>query len=252
MTDTDTTDTEATEPEHPARILIVCAHPDDVDFGAGGSVAVWTRAGVEVTYCMITSGQAGSEDRTLSVEDIAAIRIEEQTAAAKVMGVTDLIWLGYPDGALEPTIELRRDLSRVIRQVRPDRVVTQSPQLTLDRIYASHPDHLAAGTATIAAVYPDARNPRSHPELLDEGHEPHAVDEIWIMGGAGANESSRMIIDTTDVIDLKVEALRAHVTQTGHRVDLAEMIRAWGEATAKEVGLPEGRSAEVFRRVDTR
>lgn len=247
MAEADMSDTE-----HPARILIVCAHPDDVDFGAGGSVAVWTRAGVEVTYCMITSGQAGSEDRTLSVEDIAAVRVEEQTAAAKVMGVTELIWLGYPDGALESSIGLRRDLSRVIRQVRPDRVVTQSPQLTLDRIYASHPDHLAAGTATIAAVYPDARNPRAHPELLDEGYEPHAVGEVWIMGGSGASDSTRRIIDTTDVIDLKVEALRAHVTQTGRRTDLTEMIRSWGEATAKEVGLPEGRTAEVFRRVDTR
>ena len=245
-------DPEPTTDEHPARILVICAHPDDVDFGAGGSVAVWTRAGVEVSYCMITSGQAGSEDRALSADDIAAIRIEEQTAAAKVMGVTDLIWLGYPDGALESTVALRRDLSRVIRQVRPDRVVTQSPQLTLDRIYASHPDHLAAGTAVIAAVYPDARNPRAHPELLDEGHEPHAVGEIWIMGGAGARDDSRMIIDTTDVIDLKIEALRAHVSQTGHRADLADMIRSWGQATATDVGLPEGRCAEVFRRVDTR
>jgi LmbE family N-acetylglucosaminyl deacetylase len=236
----------------PRSILVICAHPDDVDFGAAGSVATWTRAGAEVTYCMVTSGQAGSDDRTQTADEIAANRVVEQTAAAATLGVTDLIWLGHSDGAVVSSLELRRDLSRVIRQVRPDRVVTQSPELNLDRIYASHPDHVATGTAALAAVYPDARNPHSHTELLAEGLEPHTVPEVWLMAGPTTVASSRVHVDTTDVIDLKISALRCHVSQTGHRADLDEMIRAWAALTAAECGLAEGRLAEAFRRVDTR
>lgn len=236
----------------PGSILIICAHPDDVDFGAAGSVATWTKAGAKVTYCMVTSGQAGSDDRTKSSHEIATNRVREQTNAAATLGVADLVWLGHADGAVESTIALRRDLSRVIRQVRPDRVVTQSPELNLDRIYASHPDHVATGAAALAAVYPDARNPHSHTELLAEGLEPHAVPEVWLMAGPTTPPTSRVHVDTTDVIDLKVAALRCHASQTAHRTDLDEMIRAWAALTAAECGLEDGRYAEAFRRVDTR
>lgn len=235
----------------PERILIICAHPDDVDFGVAGSVATWTAAGSAVTYCMVTNGQAGSDDRTLTPEQIGAGRIVEQTAAAAVVGVTDLVWLGYPDGALHATIELRRDLSRVIRQVRPQRVVTQSSELNLDRIFASHPDHLAAGTAAIAAVYPDSRNPHAHPELLTEGHEPWSVPEMWLMAGPTTPERSRIHVDITETIDLKIKALRCHISQNADWLELDEVIRSWGAATAKECGLAEGTLAEAFRRVVT-
>src|SRR6478735_1477890 len=138
------------------RILVVTAHPDDVDFGAGGTVAGWTQARIEVTYCLCTDGQAGGSDRELPRDEMARIRRVEQTEAARALGVTDLRFLGYMDGELYPTHDLRRDISRVIRQVRPQRVLTQSPERWWDRLGASHPDHRAAGDATVDSIYPDA------------------------------------------------------------------------------------------------
>ncbi len=160
---------------------MVTAHPDDVDFGAAGAVAAFTSAGVEVTYCIVTNGQAGGSDRTMSRAEMAALRQDEQRAAAAVVGVNDVRFLGHPDGTVQASLQLRRDISRVIRQVRPERVITQSPERNWDAIYASHPDHLAAGEAAVCAVYPDARNPFAHPELLeDEGLEP------WSAGNCGS------------------------------------------------------------------
>ena len=163
------------------RALVVTAHPDDVDFGAAGTIATWTDAGIEVTYCIVTDGDAGGFDPAVPRSEIPRIRRAEQTAAAAVVGVHDLEFLGYPDGALEVPIDLRRDISRVIRRVRPQRVLTQSPERVWDRLFASHPDHLAAGEATVCAVYPDARNPFAHPTLLADGLEAWTVSELWIM-----------------------------------------------------------------------
>jgi LmbE family N-acetylglucosaminyl deacetylase len=229
------------------RILVVVAHPDDVDFGAAGSIAAWTAQGVEVSYCLVTDGDAGGFDEAVSRGEMAGIRREEQTAAAGEVGVRDLHFLGHPDGRLLPTIELRRDISRVIRQVKPQRVVTQSPQRNWQRIFASHPDHLAAGEATLCAVYPDSRNPFAHPELLAEGFEPHTVPEVWLMGGPEPDA----IVDVTDTFERKVAALRSHVSQVGHREDLEEMLRGWLTVIAQTHGLPEGRLAEAFRVVPT-
>ncbi|HTZ08097.1 MAG TPA: PIG-L family deacetylase, partial [Acidimicrobiales bacterium] len=141
------------------RILVVTAHPDDVDFGVAGSVAAWTKAGVAVSYCIVTDGDAGGSDRTVTRSSMATLRRQEQRAAAAEVGVSDVVFLGYPDGRLTPSIDLRRDISRQIRRVRPERLVAQSPERLWDRIGASHPDHLAAGEAAVASVYPDARNP---------------------------------------------------------------------------------------------
>src|SRR5580658_9189671 len=153
------------------RALVVTAHPDDVDFGAAGTVALWTDQGIEVTYCIVTDGDAGGHDPSVPRSSIAGIRRAEQTAAAKEVGVTDLVFLGYPDGALEVSIDLRWDISRVIRTVRPHRVVCQWPERNWRSIFASHPDHMAAGEATMCAVYPDARNPFAFADLPGE-HEP--------------------------------------------------------------------------------
>jgi LmbE family N-acetylglucosaminyl deacetylase len=229
------------------RILVVTAHPDDVDFGAAGSVARWVREGWEVTYCIVTDGDAGGFDPAVPRSDIAPIRRAEQTAAAKEVGVTDLIFLGYPDGRLTVSIELRRDIARAIRQVRPARVVSQSPQREWSRIVASHPDHLAAGEATICAVYPDSRNPFAFPELAAEGLEAHVVDEVFIMGGPDAD----LFVDVTDTFEQKVAALRAHRSQTAHHEDLAGFLRGWLARNGEQGGLPPGRLAELFRRVDT-
>jgi LmbE family N-acetylglucosaminyl deacetylase len=229
------------------RVLVVIAHPDDVDFGAAGSVATWTDAGIDVSYCVVTDGDAGGHDRSVSRRDMAETRRAEQTAAAKHVGVTDLVFLGHPDGRLEPTIELRRDLSRVIRQVRPQRVLSPSPERNYQRIFASHPDHLAAGEAALCAVYPDARNPFAHPELLDEGLEPWVVDEVWMMATASADT----FVDITDTIDRKLDALRSHVSQHQDPGMLDGLIRDWGAMVAQAAGFPDGHLAEGFQRVGT-
>ena len=132
------------ETDSAARILVVVAHPDDCDFGCAGSTARWTAEGREVAYCIVTDGDAGGVDREATRADVAALRRREQTAAAAAVGVSDITFLGYPDGRLEPSIALRRDISRVIRIKKPQRVVTQSPERNYQRIFASHPDHRAA------------------------------------------------------------------------------------------------------------
>jgi LmbE family N-acetylglucosaminyl deacetylase len=226
----------------------VTAHPDDVDFGAAGSVATWTDAGAVVTYCVVTDGDAGGLDPAVPRDRIPAIRRAEQTAAAAEVGVKDLVFLGYPDGRLSASLELRRDLARVIRQVRPERVVAQSPERNWDRIFASHPDHLAAGEATLCAVYPDARNPFAFPELVAEGLEAHTVAEVWVMGSPRADT----FVDVTATFDRKVAALRAHVSQeTDREGHLEAWLRDWLSAAAAAAGLPEGRLAESFHRVVT-
>lgn len=232
----------------PERVLVITAHPDDVDFGAAGSVATWTDAGIEVTYCIVTDGDAGGFDRSVARHVMAETRRAEQTAAAKTVGVTDLVFLGYPDGRLEATLDLRRDISRVIRQVRPDRVVTQSPERNFQRIYASHPDHLAAGEAALCAVYPDARNPFAHVELLeDEGLEPWSVPEVWLMA---APQPDRFV-DITDVVDRKLDALRSHVSQHPDPDALDGLIRGWSTMLAELAGFPEGHLAEAYLCVHT-
>ncbi len=228
------------------RILVVVAHPDDCDFGCAGSTARWTSEGREVSYCIVTDGDAGGSDRSMSRAEMARIRREEQTAAAAVVGVTEIAFLGHPDGRLQPTIDLRRDITRVIRQRRPLRVVTQSPERNYGRIFASHPDHLAAGEAALSAVYPDSRNPFAHMELLqEEGLEPHTVPEIYLMAATQGDT----VVDITDTIDRKLAALRCHASQYSNWDELAERIRGWARLNAEQNGLRAGRSAESFLRV---
>jgi LmbE family N-acetylglucosaminyl deacetylase len=205
------------------RVLVVTAHPDDVDFGAAGTVATWVDAGIEVTYCVVTDGDAGGFDPTVPRSEIPRIRRAEQTAAAAAVGVTDLDFLGYPDGRLVVSMELRRDISRVIRRVRPERVLCQSPERNWQRLFASHPDHLAAGEATVCAVYPDSRNPFAFPELLADGFEPWTVSELWVMAAAGADRR----VDVGAAIDRKIAALRCHESQHTDPDAMEERVRSW-------------------------
>jgi LmbE family N-acetylglucosaminyl deacetylase len=226
------------------RVLVVTAHPDDVDFGAAGTIAAFTKAGLAVTYCIVTNGDAGGSDRAMSRADMAALRQKEQRAAAAEVGVTDVRFLGHPDGQVQASLALRRDISRVIRQVQPERVITQSPERRWDVIFASHPDHLAAGEAAVCAVYPDARNPFAHPELLnDEGLEPWTVHELWIMSGSDPN----VAVETTTTIERKLAALLRHESQISDPTDITERVTAGGTASAESAGLPEGSTAELFR-----
>src|SRR5580658_7379735 len=211
------------DPTGVERILVVTAHPDDVDFGVAGSVASWVKSGIDVKYCIVTDGDAGGSDRTISRPEMAVIRRDEQRAAAAEVGVTDVTFLGYPDGRLVPSIELRRDISRQVRVHRPERLVCQSPERMWERIGASHPDHLAAGEAAVCAAYPDARNPFAHPELLEEGLEPFAVSELWMMAAPGANRA----VDVTDTFDRKIAALLCHRSQVGDGEGLEDRLRGW-------------------------
>lgn len=230
-----------------ARVLVVVAHPDDVDFGAAGTVAAFTDAGVDVSYCVVTDGEAGGDDPEVSRVEMAAIRRAEQRAAAAEVGVRELCFLGYPDGRVVPTLELRRDVTRVVRRVRPDRVIAPSPERWWGRVYASHPDHLAVGEAVTCAVYPDARNPFAHPELLAEGHAPHTVSELWLM----ASPSVTVAVDTTGTFDRKIAALSQHRSQLADLDQMRAALRARAAETAQAAGMPEGRLAEAFLKVPT-
>jgi LmbE family N-acetylglucosaminyl deacetylase len=233
--------------EHVERALCVLAHPDDVDFGSAGTVAGWTSAGTEVTYCIVTDGDAGGFDDTPR-DQMPVLRRAEQVAAAAAVGVTDVRFLGHPDGRLELTLDLRRDISRVIRQVRPQRVLTSSPERWWDRIGASHPDHMTVGESTLRAVYPDARNPFAFPELLaEEGLDAWTVSEVWL----GASPRADHAVDVTDVADRKFAALRCHKTQVSHVSDLEGFVGGWMAETARRSGLPQGRLAEAFHVVHT-
>ncbi|MEU5883734.1 PIG-L deacetylase family protein [Spirillospora sp. NPDC047279] len=225
------------------------AHPDDVDFGVAGTIAGWTEQGVEVAYLMVTDGDAGGFDDGITRAEMAVLRRDEQRSAAKCVGVDDVRFLGYPDGRVEATLGLRRDIARVIRQVRPDRVVMPSPERDYERIYPSHPDHRAVGAAALDAVYPDARNPYAFPELLEEGLEAWTAREVWIVGGPTLNR----YVDITAHFERKLAALRCHATQTAHmgEGELEGMLRGWLSSNAAAGGLPEGSLAESFQVVNT-
>ena len=229
------------------RILVVMAHPDDCDFGAGGTIAQWTAKGIHVSYCIITNGDQGGEESGIPLEEMPKVRQKEQRDAGRALGVTDIQFLNHRDGWLIPTIELRKEIVREIRRAKPDRMVIQSPERNWDRIGASHPDHLAAGETAIQAVYPDARNPFAFTDLRSEGFEPWRVREVWVTGSPNPNH----FVDITDTFDRKMAALHAHVSQTAHNKELGNMVRGWGERNAQSQGLPEGRIAEIFKVVNT-
>lgn len=231
------------------RALVVTAHPDDVDFGSAGTIAAWTGAGVAVTYCVCTSGDAGGfED--IPRDEMATLRKKEQRAAAEAVGVSDIHFLGYKDGTVTPSLRLREDIARVIRTVRPDRVIAHSPEINWSHVALSHPDHRAVGEATFAAVYPDARNAFAHPQLQEEGLSPWTVPELWLSEAPA--ERVNHAVDITDHFDAKLEALLSHHSQIAHVDDLGGMLRPELEANARQHGLPAGRLAEVFQVVDTR
>ena len=172
------------------------------------------------------------------------IRRREQTEAGKVLGVSDIHFLDYRDGWLTPTIELRKDIVRVIRKVRPQRMLIQSPERNWNRLGASHPDHLAAGEAAIQAIYPDSGNPFAFEDLLHDEHlEPWEIKEAWVMMGEGYDHH----VDITDTFDLKMKALAAHASQTSHVEGFEERIREWGTRSGAAAGLTDGRMAETFK-----
>ncbi|HEV8683411.1 MAG TPA: PIG-L deacetylase family protein [Actinomycetota bacterium] len=224
------------------RALVVFAHPDDAEFLCGGTVATWAKGGTEVHYACATDGSAGWNGPDLAREEIARIREGEMREAAEVLGVSSVTFLGFADGALEPNLELRRAVTREVRRLRPDILVTFEPSLWSGRRYVNHPDHRAIGEAVLAVVACDAPTRPQFPELLDEGLEPHKVPRLWLPTFDGADT----FVDISDTIELKIEALHRHKSQMKNMGmnDLDERIRKWAADLGKE---REVRYAEAFR-----
>jgi LmbE family N-acetylglucosaminyl deacetylase len=215
------------------RALVVVSHPDDGEFGAAATIAHLTAAGVRVDYVVTTDGGKGTEDPDVTPEELSTTRVAEQRAAADILGVTEIVHLGYPDGYLEPTLDLRRDITRQIRRFRPDLLITQNPQRRLDfNPYIGHPDHLATGEATLAAVYPAARDHLNFPELWRDEHlEPWKVRQVLLTGV----EEPNLWLDVADTFEVGLRAILAHASQVDPD-DVTERMRE----RARTLGEPQG------------
>ena len=224
------------------RALVVFAHPDDAEFGAAGTVAKWAREGTEIVYVCVTDGSAGSNEPGAVREEIAEVRQGELRAACDVLGVKDCVFLGYPDGGLEVTLDVRKAITKEVRRLRPDVLVAPDPVRYWDdeRRYVNHPDHRAVGMACLAVVNPDAPTRPQFPELLDEGFEPFEIPGLWMPTfDAGADT----FVDITETIEVKIEALRCHKSQIHDWP-----VDKWVKKRAKERGVERGMEyAESFR-----
>ena len=230
-----------TQEEPYRRGMVVFAHADDAEYGCAGTVAKWCREGMEVVYVVCTDGSKGSSDPHMTPERLVDIRRNEQIAAGKVLGLKQVVFLGYEDSLVQPTLELRRDIAREIRRHRPDILICPSPLRNLKTTgYVGHPDHLAVGEATLAAVFPAARDRMTFPELLEEGLEPHKVREVLV----NDNEESDKWIDVSDTIDIAIEALKQHVSQVGEGHEDDSWMREWRRREGQHRGM---KYAEAFK-----
>jgi LmbE family N-acetylglucosaminyl deacetylase len=230
--------------EGPQKILVILAHPDDPEFFCGATIARWTCAGHEVVYWLLTCGDKGTSNREISSEQLCGIRHQEQAAAAAVLGVNDVNFLDYPDGYLVPDLTLRREITRIIRQTKPDILITCDPKtLYVGDNRLNHPDHRAAGQAVLDAVYPAARDHLNFVELWrDEKLEPHIVREVWISGSLEPN----VRLDVTGYWETKINALKEHKSQIGDPESLAERMRS---RLAPDATRENPRYEEAFRRL---
>ena len=225
----------------PQTAMFIFAHPDDIEFGVAGTAARWARAGCRVVYVVITDGNVGSHEAGMTAERLAQIRRAEQTAAGEVAGA-QCVYLGYHDGFLQPTLELRKDLVRLIRQYKPDAVVCGDPTAFFPtENYINHPDHRAAATAALDAVFPAAEMSLLYPDLAAAGLAGHKVDSVFVTIGERVN----YYVDITDTLDQKIAALKKHVSQL-NEWDPSDMLRQWAAETGKKVGFA---FAEGFFRI---
>ena len=235
-----------TQQEPYRRAMVVVAHHDDAEFGCAGTVAKWCRDGLEVVYVICTDGSKGSSDPKMTPERLSDIRRREQLEAGKVLGLKEVVFLGYEDSMLQATLELRRDIVREIRRHRPDVLICMSPVRNLQgNSYIGHPDHLAVGEATLAAVFPAARDGMTFRELLGEGLEPHKVREVLVMD----NLEPDMWVDVSDTIDVAIEALKRHVSQVGDGHEDDSWMREWRRRAGEQRNM---RYAEGFKQFHLR
>jgi LmbE family N-acetylglucosaminyl deacetylase len=222
------------------RVMVVTAHPDDAEFGAGGTVAQFAQRGCEITYVVVTNGDKGSSDRTMTPERLTVIRQDEQRNAARVLGVERVQFLGYPDGEVEDTRDLRRDVAREIRRWRPDLIIAQNPNRSY-HLGLSHRDHRVTAGVVLDCFYPLARDHMAFPELMPE-FEPHKVGEIYLMQW----ENPQVVVDIADTMDLKLKALACHASQLRDFGAVEQRVRD----RAREIGAPRGyAAAEAFDRI---
>ncbi len=224
------------------RAMVIYAHPDDAEFGMAGTVAKWVKAGVEVTYCMITNGASGSQDPDMTREKLRDTRYAEQREAAKILGVKNVVFLGYEDGYLYPTLEVRKDVARQVRIHRPDVILAMDPLFRVaDQGYINHPDHIAAGEVALRTINPDASTRQMFPELWrDEKLEPHKPKAIFLQSfGEGGT-----VVDITAVMDTKIKALLVHRSQLD--ADAEELVRGFGKRIGKSAGYGYGESYQVI------
>ena len=216
----------------PQRAMFIFAHPDDIEFGTAGTAAKWAKYGIEVSYVVLTDGNIGSHEVGMTAEKLAQIRRREQSAAAEVAGVARCLFMGEPDGRLQPTLELRKKLVRLIRQHKPNVIVCGDPQFFYSDDYINHPDHRNAGQVALEAVFPTADSPLIFPELVEEGYEPHKVNYVYISFG---RRDANTYIDISETIETKITALRKHESQLGDW-DPEERVREWTADSGKKVG----------------
>jgi len=232
---------------NPKVVLGVAAHPDDLDFGASGTMAGFAKNGADVHYLIVTDGSKGSSDEKLSSADLIKIREKEQRNAVKAIGGKSVTFLGYPDGELEVSMALKKDIVKVIRTLKPDVVITMDPAMlySAKRGFINHPDHRAAAQATLDSVFPLARDHMVFPELFANGYLPHKTPTVLLTNF----DSNNFVVDITDTFDEKIAALRAHVSQVG---DIGE-VKKWMSQMAEMIGKPSGyKYAEGFVRIDLR
>lgn len=233
-------------PLNPKIILGVVAHPDDLEFGMAGTVATYVAQGAKAYYLILTDAGKGTSDRSLTNGKLSRIRRDEQREAARILGVSEVFFCDYEDGALEPSLDVKRDIVRCIRRVKPDTVLTMDPTMiySTSRGMVNHTDHRAAGQAALDAVYPLARDHLSFPELLkDEGLEPHKVKTLLMHNFDRQN----FYVDITEQIDTKLRALAAHKSQLPNTEATTKMVRDMARREGESVGL---KYAESFVRLD--
>ncbi|WP_427171656.1 PIG-L deacetylase family protein [Arthrobacter sp. 92] len=225
------------------RVLCFAAHPDDIDFGAAGTIAAWTDAGVQVSYCIMTDGDAGGFDPAQR-EAIVALRNQEQRRAAALVGVSDIHYLHQLDGYLEPSHEVMKGVVKLIREIRPDVVLSMHPERNWNRIQKSHPDHLAVGESVTRAVYPAVENPFAYPELAESGLEAYKLPWLWLY--AGPEDRENHFVDVTGQVDRKLAAIHVHTSQHPDREAMDRTVRGMMLDLGRRAGLSEGGSAESF------
>lgn len=227
----------------PERVLVISAHQDDPEFSAGGTLARWIKAGSIATYVLVTDGSKGSSDPEMTGKKLIDIRQKEQRAAAKIIGISEVVFLGYPDGEIYNTPDLRRDITHQIRLHRPDILITHDPTTRIiQNTHLNHPDHRAVGDTVLDTIYPIARDRLNYPEHEEQGLEPHKVLDVFLAG----TDNPNLWVDIGETMDTKIAALKQHTSQFEDMDKLEQRVREFARIRANKISFEYG---EAFRRV---